>query len=208
MFFLIFCASSINLDEEYDTYPSVHGMKKTVHNEMVHKKPPNNLRFSSPEKLKKKRNRKGLKVEYLQSGEHSYRMMEYKNLLDWWNSFYSGYLNATFPRLIIRYEDLLLYSDEIIPQICNCVGGKLINAENGVNIFKDSAKDSRVYGHTSNLVDSLMRYGSRKERIKHCSNGDLLYANNTLDKNLMNIFQYSYPSFEYEKVQMFQIQQP
>ena len=56
------------------------------------------------------------------------RSVEYNSLVDMWNTFYNDYINAEFPHIIVRYEDLLLYADDIIPQLCSCAGGKVVNA--------------------------------------------------------------------------------
>jgi len=52
------------------------------------------------------------------------RMMKltYPSLVDVWNSFHKQYVDAPFPRLIIRFEDTLLYLPEIIQAVQECTG--------------------------------------------------------------------------------------
>ena len=111
-----------------------------------------------------------------------------------WNTFYRDYLNADFPRLIIRYEDLLLHADEIMPQICECVGAELTNTENGVSVGKESAK--KHMRSKDDIVGIIMRYGSIEKKTERHTKGDIVYANENLAKDLMEAFQYKYPKIE------------
>lgn len=108
-------------------------------------------------------------------------------------------MNATFPRLIVRYEDLLLHANEVIPQICQCVNGKLVNiTEHGVTLSQASVKDIHQHGKTSNLREAMLRYGSQALRTKHFSKGDLIYADEYLRKELMDLFGYSDVGLQFE----------
>ena len=43
-----------------------------------------------------------------------------------YNEWYGAYWNATWPRLMVRYEDLLFHPRTVTEQICRCAGGKLL----------------------------------------------------------------------------------
>jgi hypothetical protein len=51
----------------------------------------------------------------------------YANMADAWNTWNGAYMDADFPRLIIRFEDLLLHAKAVITEICRCYGGTLVN---------------------------------------------------------------------------------
>ena len=41
-----------------------------------------------------------------------------------WNSWYREYYHADFPRLIIRFEDLLFHTEAVLEEIRDCVGAE------------------------------------------------------------------------------------
>ena len=122
--------------------------------------------------------------------------MSYDNLVDMWNKFHSDYFNADFPRLMVRYEDLLLHTDEVLPQICECVGGTLLDSEKGVQLQAHSSKDPKIFGKTSGLISTLKKYGDHAKRTQHFSKGDMIFADQNLSKDLMDAFHYSFPKFQ------------
>jgi hypothetical protein len=194
-------SSCLNLYPDYDMYdgdPDRNMFKRSSSLQ-------NGMRFTAPQKKTRKKTI-GLVIEF-KNGDRWRRDLEYENLIDWWNTFYDDYLKADFPRLIVRYEDLLLHSNEIIPQICECVGGQLVNNEEGVYVRVESAKDERIHGKTSNLVDALLRYGSAKMRTEKFSKGDLVYSGTAIRKDMMKVFQYTFPTLKDEEEE-FKIQTP
>ena len=51
-------------------------------------------------------------------------MTHHSSLIHWWNEWYQLYLsNVTYPRIIVRYEDLLFYGQQVTEAICHCGGG-------------------------------------------------------------------------------------
>ena len=56
---------------------------------------------------------------------------KYDSIAHLWNKWHEGYHDAKFPRLMIRYEDLLFYTKQTITQICDCVGGEMIYKQPG-----------------------------------------------------------------------------
>merc|ERR1712045_573471 len=50
----------------------------------------------------------------------------YETLVGVWNDWYGDYMGIySYPRLIIRYEDLLFHLEEVITTVCECGGGKV-----------------------------------------------------------------------------------
>merc|ERR1719356_1426184 len=63
----------------------------------------------------------------------------FQSLVHVWSSYILEYMNATFPLLIVRYEDLLYRTEEVISKVCACIGGvSLVGSEFGV--LQTSAK--------------------------------------------------------------------
>jgi len=136
------------------------------------------------------------------------RVHHYTSMVDLWNTWYTDYLDAGsetgekhmdfgggqvdgFPRLIIRFEDLLFHLEETFTQVCHCGGGKLINHEKGIHLLSDSAKP----GHkgSSGLLSAILRYGKADKRLETMTSEDLEYAEDNLSGDMMQMFGYSYP---------------
>lgn len=41
-----------------------------------------------------------------------------------WNKWYREYVEADFPRLIVRFEDLIFHTEEVLREIQECVGAE------------------------------------------------------------------------------------
>jgi hypothetical protein len=48
--------------------------------------------------------------------------VQFKSLVHFWSEWYRQYLDADFPRLIVRFEDLLFHPKEMIDIVCQCAG--------------------------------------------------------------------------------------
>ena len=100
------------------------------------------------------------------------RPAHYDSLVHFWRAWNGEYLNATEPRLLIRFEDLLWNSEATIKQVCECVGGKILKRftqAHGVS------KDARL-GHTGPVNDrskALKLYSSWTERFRNYDRTDL-----------------------------------
>jgi hypothetical protein len=113
---------------------------------------------------------------------------EHTSLVGLWNDFYSDYYEKVgFPRLIVRYEDLMLQPRKFLTKICECGGGQIKNPEN-LTIVKESAKGN-VSAHegSSGLVGALISYGSPKKRVARMTDGDLTYARKNIRVDLRHL---------------------
>ena len=194
--------SCVNLNEEFDKYNSNSHHSRDSTTNFRKRSSFNGIKFVAPGK-KKRMNNNGVTVDF-----DSGRSTKYSNLIDMWNTYYKDYLNVTFPRLIVRYEDILIHADEIIPKICTCVGGKIHNNQRGINLIKHSAKDQQIFGITGNLIEGLSRYGNVKLRTAHLSQGDMIYSKENIDNDLMTLFRYKQPTIENKQDGSYQIQVP
>ena len=112
-----------------------------------------------------------------------------------WSDWYGQYFNADYPRLIVRFEDMLFNAKEMVNTICECAGG--VAREPGKFAYVvDSGKFGK--GHASsepktNMISAMIKYGTDEKRFLGMTTDDLIYANEHLDANLMSIFQYEIP---------------
>lgn len=111
--------------------------------------------------------------------------IHYPSLLHVWNGFYQDYVKVNFPRIIIRFEDMLLYPDQVLKEIANCVGVDV------AKIIKFQAQSSKTHGSQSSWLKTLEKTGNDTDRIVGFTPEDKEYAAQHLDKELLEIFHYS-----------------
>lgn len=116
---------------------------------------------------------------------------DHTSLAGLWNDWYGNYNNITsYPRLIVRFEDFLLYPEEVLKSICECAGGAL---EKQFSIVTESAKgNSGSHSGAMGLLMALQKYGNEELRRSEFTERDAEYARIHLDPTLMKIFGYKY----------------
>lgn len=138
----------------------------------------------------------------------------YKSLGHLWNDWYGEYMygnstttnvsggtitNAPFPRLIVRFEDIIFFPFEVTKQICACAGGILGHRNDDKDVANGtfhyvvrSAKAGMGHGPASQrngLIDSWVRYGSDDPKVAY-SSFDVQVAKEVLDPWIMDTFEY------------------
>jgi hypothetical protein len=131
-----------------------------------------------------------------------------------WNDWYGEYMysnttnssgntstntDAPFPRLIVRFEDVIFFPFEVTKQICACAGGILGHRNDDKDVASGkfhyvvrSAKAGIGHGPASQrngLIDSWVRYGSDNPKDSY-SELDKQIANDILDPWIMDTFEY------------------
>mmetsp|Transcript_30183 Transcript_30183/g.60632 ORF Transcript_30183/g.60632 Transcript_30183/m.60632 type:complete len:432 (+) Transcript_30183:39-1334(+) len=107
---------------------------------------------------------------------------------------------APFPRLIIRFEDIIFFPQEVTEAVCKCAGGTLGHRADDKDVANGtfhyvvrSAKAGFGHGpqsHRNGLIDSWIRYGSVDPQSEY-SPHDLALAQEVLDPLIMDAFAYS-----------------
>mmetsp|Transcript_10890 Transcript_10890/g.44108 ORF Transcript_10890/g.44108 Transcript_10890/m.44108 type:complete len:258 (-) Transcript_10890:1479-2252(-) len=100
----------------------------------------------------------------------------YASLMHLWSEWNAAYVNATFPRLMVRFEDLLFDTERTVRTACECVGGRL--RDDGFRQQEGQAK-TLAMGHRGPVNDrakALRLYGSETERYKAYTEDDLRFA--------------------------------
>ena len=119
------------------------------------------------------------------------------SILHLWNAYYTEYLNVPFHRLIVRFEDLIFFPQEVTETVCKCAGGSM-NKNGAFKFVVDSAKKGdSAHGKMSErtgYVDAIIKYGTAKNRHKgYKAIQDLQYISDNVDPRIMELFQYKYP---------------
>jgi hypothetical protein len=119
------------------------------------------------------------------------RTAHYKSLIHLWNEYYEQYLlkSNDFPIVIIRFEDLLYHTKDIVTEVCHCAGGTM---EPTFTYVTDSAKEGEVHQGSSGLTAAMILYGNATKRRESYVENDLNYAKNGLSPPLMDIFNYNF----------------
>ena len=122
------------------------------------------------------------------------KIERYDSLVHLWNQWYGDYLDVQdFPRLIIRFEDLLFHLEEVVTEICHCAGGTVINSEKGIHLQNDAVKKGKAHTGSNGLLSAISRYGSKEHRLDTMTKNDIQYANTNAESELMKLFHYNYP---------------
>lgn len=119
---------------------------------------------------------------------------QHASLVEFWNDWNLAYVHATFPRLMVRFEDIVFHPKQLTQAVCECAGGK-IHTNQPFQYVVESAKKGSAHGtEKTSYVDALVKYGTEIGRYTGFTKNDLQYAQNHLDPDLMRLFGYRYPS--------------
>lgn len=120
-------------------------------------------------------------------------VVQYNSMLDFWNTWYSDYLNEKeFPRIMIRFEDILFHLDEVMTKICECGGGEVKQNKDGMHLKEQAAKKGTVHNGSSGLLSAITKYGSATHRLDGMTKEDVEFANENVSSDLMELFSYTY----------------
>jgi hypothetical protein len=129
-------------------------------------------------------------IKYPGEAEH------WESLVHLYNSWYRQYFDADYPRLLVRFEDLLFNVKELVHIVCECVGG--VPRQEEFAYVVDSGKfgpghPEQKGGQHTNLIGAMVKYGTDKLRFAGMTEDDLRYAYENLDLEMMMTFQYEIP---------------
>lgn len=135
-----------------------------------------------------------VRINYPEPAEH------WDNLADLWSDWYGQYFHADYPRLIVRFEDLLFNVKEMVNTVCECVGGEPRQEGGNFAYVVDSGKFGKGHpegkgGQTkhTNMISAMAKYGTDKYRYVGMTDEDLTRAYESLDAEMMMTFKYAIP---------------
>jgi len=134
------------------------------------------------------RNNDGIAVEVRRSKDS---ITHHESLAHLWNDWYSEYYDPieSFPRIMVRYEDLLFHTQEVISKVCTtCMGGTIPYKK--VKLLPTSAKLASAHKSRTGLLEAMIHYGSAKRRLEGFTRDDVIFANQHLNTDLMTTFGY------------------
>lgn len=121
-------------------------------------------------------------------------LAKFPSLAHIWKEYYSQYNVASYPRLIVRYEDMIFQPQQIMKEVCECAGGKMKGKKFSFRV--DNAKTGRGHGkqEKNGLLSAIVKNGDSARRVKGLTSEDLRYADTALGADLMRPFHYERPS--------------
>jgi len=127
-----------------------------------------------------------VQVTYAEFRQH------HASLASFWNDWYQDYMNATFPRILVRFEDLIFHPKQVTKTVCECAGG-VLDDDHPFKYIVDSAKHGNAHGkQRTSYIDALIKYGTEQGRYQGFEKADLEHARQHLDARLMKVFHYHY----------------
>lgn len=77
---------------------------------------------------------------------------KWRSMAHMWSTWYSEYHAANFPRLMVRFEDILLHPKEVVEQVRECVGAVWLSNE--MNYVTYPVKDNSYFRKSYSLVNN------------------------------------------------------
>ncbi|CAM9298465.1 unnamed protein product [Chrysoparadoxa australica] len=111
----------------------------------------------------------------------------YDSLLEIWNTWYEEWLDIKFPRLMVRFEDLLFHQEEIVKEVCECSGG--VMAEE----FQAVTSQAKWHGAPTDRKKALERYSDPAARQAGLRERDIEYVSQHVSQRLLEKFNYLVP---------------
>lgn len=101
------------------------------------------------------------------------------SLVHLYNDYYTQYYyNVTFPRLIVRFEDMLLYPRSIINQINICVG---TNQTIPPRKFRYETGKAKKHGSGTTFLQAILKSSNETRRLYQMNYIDIRYTMQHLD---------------------------
>ncbi|KAH8070947.1 hypothetical protein JL720_11561 [Aureococcus anophagefferens] len=113
----------------------------------------------------------------------------FSSLPDFWSRWNRLYYDAEFPRLMVRYEDLLWRGEATTRRVCECVGGAMRATFDPIDQAAKSGF-SHGTGAVSGRADARSKYANESRRYEFLDDADLAYASSELDAELLRRFGY------------------
>ena len=128
-----------------------------------------------------------VRIKY--SDKDVYKWDSLAHLWSDWNRQY--YDTPSYPRIMVRFEDLLFHPRTVTETLCACAGGEL-RSTTKFRYYVDSAKFGPGHGEVkTSLLTALIRYGHGHRRGRNMTQQDFLVARQYLDHELMETFHYN-----------------
>lgn len=120
--------------------------------------------------------------------------LNFTSLAHLWNDWYAQYeRDASYPFVIVRFEDLIFRQYETTKSLCNCAGG-VVPSEKTFKFIVNSAKIGPGHGSDrTGMLDAWIKYGKPMDAKAGFSDVDFRASIDFLSKSLMQKLGYKYP---------------
>lgn len=112
------------------------------------------------------------------------QIMSWKSLAHLYSAWYRQYLDAGYPHIIVRFEDMLWQADFVLKQIAACLGSTLADP------ISYQTKSSKSHGSGTDFLKAIFKSGNRTLRERHMTAEDKKYASIHFDNELMQLMNY------------------
>jgi hypothetical protein len=112
----------------------------------------------------------------------------YKSLAHLWSEWNGAYVDADFPRLIVRFEDTIYHAEEVFRAVAECSG---VETKRTFRRQVESAKDASQM--SMGLLEALAKNGKSDGRLSRMIKEDIDFAKEHLNPDLMKLFGYASP---------------
>lgn len=100
-----------------------------------------------------------------------------------WASFYQEWINVSYPRLIVRTEDLVFHGPRVVDEIAQCAGFKTHRS------FRHNLEAAKSHG-SSNLLQVMSKYKELNDRYGNLTKKEVDYVRGVFTPNLLRQFNY------------------
>ena len=122
------------------------------------------------------------------------QIFHWDSLIHLYNDYYRQYLHNTppYPRLVVRFEDMLLMPQILLKHIAECVGVE------PTDHFKYQTGSAKGHGSHANFLKAILKTADAERRVEGLTKDDILFAQEHLDAELMKAFRYHVPTSKRE----------
>jgi hypothetical protein len=130
------------------------------------------------------------------SREHSFPVkvqypeytLHFDSLIHFYSDYYNEYLRADYPRLLVRFEDMLMNAPAVLARIAECTGHTLAPK------FVWQTQSSKTHGSGTTFLEAIWKSSDRIGRVRSLTPADLQYAHRNFDEHLLELFHYHLPN--------------
>jgi len=122
---------------------------------------------------------------------HQYNVTHHESMSELYNEWYGNWLDVEYPRLVVRFEDLMFHAEDVVERVCTCAGGTM--APGPFQYVADSAKKGKAHTGSNGLLNSMVKYGDVEKRTHAYTPMDLDYAKSSLRSDVLDMFHYGSP---------------
>jgi hypothetical protein len=120
------------------------------------------------------------------------QILHWQSLIHLYNDWYQQYYtDATYPRLIVRFEDMLLHAPTIVHMIGTCAGVDNVTLSNAP--FRYQVKSAKDHGSHTDFVKAILKSGNIDARLRNMTKDDIQFATTQLDSQLIEAMHYILP---------------